>query len=118
MLLRGSGDFELQAVMDAELDSGVEHGTLLRQLVDAMIGRKWNEVAPIRDELVKCMGAQQTTDAIAVVSAFNGITRIADATGIPLDTGPAATTAEMRAELAIDRFDYSEKSRKYDQFAA
>ena len=114
MLLRGSGEFELQAVMDTEIDSGVEHGRLLGQLVDATISREWETVANLRAQCVEVMGAEKTVDAIAVTSAFNGITRIADATGIPLDSGPAETTASMRSQLAIDDFAYSEKSRKYD----
>ena len=118
MLLRGSGEFELQGVMDTTIDPGVEHGPLLGQLVDAVISRRWGDVAGIREECVKAMGLQETVDAIAVASAFNGITRIADATGIPLDSGPAEATASMRSELAIDDFAYSEKSRKYDHVEA
>ena len=118
MLLRGSGEFELQGVMDTAIDPGVEHGPLLGQLVDAVISRRWDDVGGIRGECVQVMGLQETVDAIAVASAFNGITRIADATGIPLDAAPAEATAEMRAELAIDDFAYSEKSRKYDQVTA
>ena len=115
MLLRGSGEFELQAVMDTTIDSGVEHGRLLGQLVDAIISRDWDLVATLREECVAVMGNQETVDSIAVASAFNGITRIADATGIPLDSGPAESTASMRSQLAINNFSYSEKSRKYDQ---
>ena len=115
MLLRGSGEFELQAVMDPQIDSGVEHGRLLGQLVDATISHDWSLVETLRDECVQVMGAQKTVDAIAVASAFNGITRIADATGIPLDEGPAEATASMRSQLAINDFAYSEKSRKYGE---
>lgn len=118
MLLRGSGEFELQGVMDTSVDSGVEHGRLLGQLVDATIARRWDDVAEYRDQSVQAMGEQETVDAIAVASAFNGITRIADATGIPLDVGPAEATAAMRSELAIDDFAYNEKSRKYDHVDA
>ncbi len=113
LLLRGSGRFDLQAVRHAELDSGVEHGNLLGKLVDALIARKWSEVAVWRKSCVNAMGSQQTVDAIAVASAFNGITRIADATGIPLDAGPAEATEDMRAQLQINDFEYEEKSRKY-----
>lgn len=114
MLLRGSGEFELQAVMNPQIDSGVEHGRLLGPLVDATISREWEQVETVREECVQVMGAQKTVDAIAVASAFNGITRIADATGIPLDSGPAEATASMRSQLAINDFEYSEKARKYD----
>lgn len=118
MLLRGSGEFELRGVMDTTIDSGIEHGRLLGQLVDSTISRRWEDVASIREECIEALGPQETVDAIAVTSAFNGITRIADATGIPLDAGPAEATASMRSQLAIDDFEYREKSRKYDQVDA
>ena len=118
MLLRGSGEFELQGVMDTSIDSGVEHGPLLGELVDATISRRWDDVAEFREQCVRTLGVQETVDAIAVASAFNGITRIADATGIPLDSGPAEATESMRSELAIDDFSYSEKTRKYDRVDA
>lgn len=114
LLLRGSGEFELKAVMDNELESGVEHGNLLGPLVDATIKRNWDEVNELREQCIEVMGAQQTVDCLAVASAFNGITRIADATGIPLDSGPAETTASMRAELGIDSFDYAHKASRYE----
>ena len=59
------------------------------------------------------MGAQETTDALVVAAAFNGITRVADATGIPLDETTATTTVELRASTGIDSFDYTEKSVRY-----
>jgi hypothetical protein len=43
-------------------------------------------------------------DAAAVIAGFNGITRIADATGIPLEEIKAAQTRDFRAELAIDAY--------------
>jgi hypothetical protein len=42
-------------------------------------------------------------DAAAVIAGFNGITRIADATGIPLEDAKAADTASWRITLGIDR---------------
>ena len=38
------------------------------------------------------------------MSAFNGLTRVADATGIQLDGGTMAATADVRQELAINTF--------------
>ncbi|MYD43084.1 MAG: hypothetical protein F4W90_04230 [Gammaproteobacteria bacterium] len=118
LLLRGSGDFELHAVMDNQLESGVECGELLSRLVDAIIGGSWDAVEQLRGEALHSMGTQQAVDAMAVAAAFNGITRIADATGIPLDAGPAETTATMRDELRIDDFEYAEKTRKFDRVTA
>ena len=52
-------------------------------------------------------------DALVVASAFNGITRVADATGIPLDTNTAETTVDMRATVGLDAFDYGEKAARF-----
>jgi hypothetical protein len=43
-------------------------------------------------------------DTCAVVGAFNVFDRIADATGIPLDAGLAASSGDLRVELGLARF--------------
>ncbi|SKA24896.1 hypothetical protein SAMN02745126_04463 [Enhydrobacter aerosaccus] len=43
-------------------------------------------------------------DAAAVIAGFDGITRIADATGIPLEPPKAEQTADLRATLQLDAF--------------
>ena len=60
------------------------------------------------------MGADQCVDALVVAAAFNGITRVADATGIPLDHNTDDATAAMREATGIERFHYSAKSVRYD----
>ena len=40
-------------------------------------------------------------DAAAVIAGFDGITRIADATGIPLEPAKAEQTADFRKELGL-----------------
>ena len=60
------------------------------------------------------MGKQETVDALTVAAAFNGITRVADSTGIPLDDAMAEATASIRAASGIDQFSYAEKSARYD----
>ncbi len=53
-------------------------------------------------------------DCLVVASAFNGITRVADATGIPLDENTEATTADMRAAVGLDAFAYVAKSARFE----
>jgi hypothetical protein len=118
MLLRASGEqdgdaYELNAITDTALDAGVEHGELLRELTDATVQNRWGELEAVRATATATMGAQKTTDALVVAAAFNGITRVADATGIPLDETTAETTVELRAATGIDRFDYAQKSARY-----
>ena len=120
MLLRASGqresrDFNLNAVNEADSDPGVDHADHLRRLTEAAIGSRWGELAAVRDEAAAAMGEQATVDALTVAAGFNGITRVADATGIPLDPTTQQATGSMRAETGIDAFDYAAKSARYDR---
>ncbi len=64
-----------------------------------------SRLATARGGVIEALGAQAAVDAIAVASMFNAITRVADATGIPLDDSTARRTDAMRAELGIDGFE-------------
>jgi alkylhydroperoxidase family enzyme len=119
MLLRASGeregrDYDERSVTDPTIDPGVADGAALRALTDAAIRGEWLELADLRSRSARTLGAQQTVDALVVASAFNGITRVADATGIPLDENTLTTTTAMRERTGIQRFDYLEKSARYD----
>lgn len=118
MLLRASGEqtgteYDLNAVTNDTGDAGVEHESLLRELTEAAIRNRWDDLEGVRARAMQAMGEQETVDALTVAAAFNGITRVADATGIPLDEQTAATTVEMRDVTGIDRFDYAQKSARY-----
>lgn len=118
MLLRASGQFEngnydVNSVTSDDLDPGVPHGRWLRALTEAAIRGDWLTLAEVRPQAEADMGVQPTLDTLTVAAAFNGITRVADATGIPLDQNTADTTTEMREETGIQRFEYGEKSARY-----
>ncbi len=118
MLLRVSGQsdsetYNINSVTSDSIDPGVPHGDWLRALTEAAIHGDWLALADIRPKAEAAMGAQQTLDALTVAAAFNGITRVADATGIPLDQPTAESTADLREETGIQRFDYGEKSARY-----
>ena len=118
MLLRASGQFEnghydVNSITSEDIDPGVPHGDWLRALTEATIKGDWLRLADIRPKAEAAMGPQQTVDALTVAAAFNGITRVAVATGIPLDQNTADTTANMREQTGIQRFEYTEKSARY-----
>ncbi len=118
MLLRASGqqeqtEYDLNTVTRNQGDPGVRHGNHLRALTEAAIRGQWIELQDIRNKAEADMGAQLVVDALVVAAAFNGITRVADATGIPLDTNTANVTAEMRDSTGIAKFAYTEKSARY-----
>ncbi|MFT7654402.1 MAG: hypothetical protein ACI9UU_003522 [Candidatus Azotimanducaceae bacterium] len=118
MLLRASSqqenrEVDLNSVTREDLDSGVEHSEHLRALTEATIQNDWLRLAAVRRDAETAMGHQMTVDALVVASAFNGITRVADATGIPLDESTEDRTTDMRESTGIARFDYEEKSTRY-----
>ena len=119
MLLRASGqrenrDYNLNAVNEGDSDPGVDHASHLRLLTETAIEGRWEELAAIRDAATAAMGEQAMVDTLTVAAGFNGITRVADATGIPLDPTTQQVTGSMRAQTGIDAFDYAAKSAQYD----
>lgn len=119
MLLRASGErdnraYDLSAVTDDRGDSGVPHSDVIRALTEAAVGNRWDALASLREAASRMLGEQAMVDVLTVAAGFNGITRVADATGIPLDERARAATEDMRAAVGIDRFHYAHKSARYD----
>ncbi len=118
MLLRASSQREsfeatLSAVTAQTGDGGVPDGDLLRELTEAAIYGHWDTLATIKELAHNRIGPQATTDVLVVAAAFNGITRVADATGTPLDESTAKATHTMRADTGIAEYDYSRKTQRY-----
>jgi hypothetical protein len=90
--------------MDGESDVGVGHAAALIAFADAAIARDNKALAAARTRLVAALGEPAMADAAAVIAGFDGITRIADATGIPLEPPKAEQTADLRGDLRIDAF--------------
>jgi len=61
-----------------------------------------DDLAAVRDEVTTRLGADHLIDAAAVVANFHMMTRIADATGTPLDPGTAGMSLELRNDLGLD----------------
>lgn len=80
------------------------HGELLVRLVDASFDDP-DTLATVRDECMDTLGYDATVDAVAVIANFHMMTRIADATGTPLDEGSRAMYGELRDALGIDDFE-------------
>ena len=119
MLLRASGrqenrDYDLTAVTHGERRSGVEQEGWLKRLTEEAIRGEWSALARTLEAASKAIGREMAVDCLVVASAFNGITRVADATGIPLDENTEVTTAEMRAAVGLDAFAYAAKSARFD----
>lgn len=83
---------------------GVEQGAALLSFADAAVRGPGAALAAARAELVDVLGTAAMLDAAAVIAVFDGITRIADATGIPLEEYKERDSAEWRGPLGIDAF--------------
>lgn len=94
---------DLAAVMNGDIDSGIAHGALLVAFAEAVVSRDQPAIAAARSALVAAAGVGVMVDAAGVISNFQRMVRIADATGIGLG-GFDAPTADLRADLGIEAF--------------
>ena len=124
MLLRASSErqgqkLNLNAVTDHSVALGVAQEDHIAQLVAALLENPGirlatgTELAAAIAAADESMGRQECTDVLTVACGFNGITRVADATGIPLDTTTEASTSAMRATTGIDDYAYARKNTRF-----
>ncbi|MGI9595334.1 MAG: hypothetical protein ACR2QK_04195 [Acidimicrobiales bacterium] len=77
-------------------------GRLLIEYAEAVV-RAGDSVAELRARLLDRVGPEATAHAAATITAFSGLVRVADGTGIPIDDGLAAVSAPIRDELALEK---------------
>jgi hypothetical protein len=66
--------------------------------------RDLDDLDDARAAVVAALGRAGLLEAAATVSVFNGLVRVADGTGIPLDDGIVGYSADYRQRLGLDRF--------------
>jgi hypothetical protein len=81
--------------------SGVTRGEELLAFAEALVVGDDASLDRARRSLVEAMGAAAFVEAAGVAAQFNGIVRVADATGIPVDPGDEEASAAIQAELGI-----------------
>ncbi len=99
---------DLQAITGGDAsNTGVEHGDLLIAFAEAAFAapdEHDTKLAAARDQLLAAAGREALVDSAAVVGNFQRMVRIADGTGIPLDSQMNALTAGLREDLGIDQY--------------
>jgi len=90
--------------MRGDPGSDVPHGGILLGFADAVLGRDEAALTCSQDAVRAVLGEAALFDAAAVTGGFDGITRIADATGIPLEPEKAVQTADFFARLDVGQF--------------
>lgn len=96
-------DIDLAATVGAETDSGLEHGALLVSFAEAVV-KGDGTVAELRQALVDAAGPERAGHTIATITAFSGLVRVADGTGIPIDDGLAAASGDIREQLGLQDY--------------
>ena len=99
-------DVELRALTEGAVaaPSGVAHERELLALAEAVVQGDEAALAAARAGAIAALGPEGFVEAAAVASNFERMVRIADATGIPLDSPLDMVSAGMRADLGIDAF--------------
>jgi hypothetical protein len=82
----------------------VPHADVLMGLAEAMVAGDGAGLVSARSALLEAMGPEELVDAVAVASNFERMVRIADSTGIPLDTPVVLMTEDIREDLGLDHF--------------
>lgn len=98
-------EVDLAAVLDpmAVGDVGVPASAELLAFVNAAHGEP-EALARCRRELEAVVGWDALLEAAATIAVFNGLVRVADGTGIQLDAGVLADSADFRAANGVDDF--------------
>jgi hypothetical protein len=84
-----------------ERGAGVADGSVLLTFADAA-HLDGPGLAESRRDVLAAVGSGGLIEACLTVGVFNGLTRVADATGIVLDGGTMAATTDLRAELGLN----------------
>tara|TARA_Y100001970_G_scaffold291730_1_gene430057 strand:+ start:999 stop:1343 length:345 start_codon:yes stop_codon:yes gene_type:complete len=103
---RDTGDnYNLESVMSGNMaDNVLPHGVILNEFLEAIFAGDTPRLKDAQNRLIEAMGEQALVDAAATIAAFNAYPRMADATGIPLESAKEEATEELRINLGLDVF--------------
>ena len=83
----------------------IPHAAQLVEFAEAVVLRDEARTASARKALLAVLGEAGLVDAAAVVGAFHGFVRIADAIGIPYETAARGSDApEIRERAGVNDF--------------
>lgn len=89
--------------MSGKLD--IPHAEGLIELVEAVVARDAARTAAARETLRSELGEAGLVDAAAIVAAFHGFVRIADATGIPYTNASGGKDLpDLREQAGVNAF--------------
>ena len=118
MLLRRSGeatekDYDLAGMLTGS-PVGVEGEVIFDRLVQLTYEESYDALHQFLFESKQTMSPEKLVDAVAIATAFNGITKVANASGLPLDQATEQTTEKLRMSSGINEFADDLKSDRYN----
>ena len=118
MLLRLSGeasekDYDLAGMLTGSR-VGVEGEAVFDRLVQLTYEESYDALRQFLFESKQTMSPKKLVDAVAIATAFNGITKVANASGLPLDQATEETTMKLRMSAGINEFADDLKSDRYN----
>jgi hypothetical protein len=93
-------------------NGGLAAADELLHFVTAASTKQPEKIAAARDHLLAKLGPEAVVDAAAVIGNFERMTRIADATGIPLDPPVNALGSDIQDDLGLREFRSSAATKK------
>ena len=96
---------DIDAAVDSasKRDTGVPHGVALLRFATAAQTES-DDLDDARAGLMAAVGENGVLEAAATVAVFNGLVRVADGTGIQLDDGVLADSADYRDRLGVNTY--------------
>ena len=100
------GEVDLRAISEGAKDDsvGVAHAAELTAFAEVAVSGEASALTAARDALRAKAGSAALVDAAGVIGNFERMTRIADATGIPLDAAPQLASYDFREALGLDQY--------------
>lgn len=96
---------DIDAALDvsAMSDAGIPAGGALLRFATAVQATS-DDLPDARTQLVSAVGEAGLREAAATIAIFNGLVRVADGTGIQLDDGVLADSADYRERLGLNGY--------------
>lgn len=88
-------------MVDRSIDSGVQHGSLLLEFTEAVLGEDDERLERARRAVRQTLGDEKLVDAAGAVASFNAVVKIADGTGLQVDAFRKESADAVRAELKL-----------------
>ena len=89
---------------ESELHSRDVKSNLLIEFTDQLVGLDSDKLSDSRQKIIDTLGYTVLVEAAATVATFSMLDRIANATGIPLETEMVKMSADFREGLGINNY--------------